>query len=44
MSTADQMTIDEKRKYLRTIQKRYVKATKRTKGELLDENDVSSQS
>ncbi|MCX7682999.1 MAG: hypothetical protein N2508_13715 [Anaerolineae bacterium] len=40
MSTEDKMNIDEKRKYLRTMQKRYVKADKRTKGELLDEMEA----
>ena len=41
MSNNDQMTIDERRKYLRMMQKRYVKASsKRAKGLLLDEMEA----
>ena len=41
MSNNDQMTIDERRKYLRMMQKRYVKASsKRVKGLLLDEMEA----
>jgi hypothetical protein len=37
MSIDDEMTIDERRKYLRKMQKRYAKAGRKEKGELLDE-------
>lgn len=37
MSIDDEMTIDERRKYLRKMQKRYGKASRKEKGELLDE-------
>jgi hypothetical protein len=37
MSIDDEMTVDERRKYLRRMQKRYVEASRRKKGELLDE-------
>jgi hypothetical protein len=37
MSIEDRMTIDERRKYLRTMQKRYVQADRKEKGQLLDE-------
>jgi hypothetical protein len=41
MSNNDQMTIDERRKYLRMMKKRYVKAySKRAKGFLLNEMEV----
>jgi hypothetical protein len=37
MSTEDEMTIDERRKYLRKRQQRYAKADQTEKGKLLDE-------
>jgi hypothetical protein len=37
MSTEEKMTIDERRKYLRKMKKRYVKATRTEKGLLLNE-------
>lgn len=40
MSNNEQMTIDERRKYLRMVKKRYVKADRKTKGQLLDEMEA----
>jgi hypothetical protein len=40
MSTEEKMTIDERRKYLRLMQPRYVKAGRSEKGQLLDEMEV----
>ena len=40
MSTQDKMTIDERRKYLRTMKKRYVKAGRKEQVHLLDEMEV----
>jgi hypothetical protein len=37
MTTEDSMTIDERRKYLRTMRKRYLKAGRGERGRLLDE-------
>jgi len=37
MSTEDKMTVDERRKYLRTMRKRYVEANRKERGQLLDE-------
>ena len=37
MSIDDEMTIDERRKYLHKMQKRYAKADRTEKGKLLDE-------
>jgi len=37
MSTEDKMTIDERRKYLRRMSQRYLRAKRREKGRLLDE-------
>ena len=37
MSIDDEMTIDERRKYLRKMQRRYAKADRIEKGKLLDE-------
>ena len=37
MNTEDRMTINERRKYLRLIQKRYRKASRKDKAQLLDE-------
>ena len=40
MSTQDEMTIDERRKYLRRMKKRYRKANRRERGQLLGEMQV----
>ena len=40
MSTDDRMTIDERRKYLRVMKKRYRQASKKGQGELLDEMEA----
>ena len=40
MENEDKMTIDERRKYLRLTQKRYLKAGRAEKGRLLDEAEV----
>ena len=40
MFTQDKMTIDERRKYLRTMKKRYVKAGRKGQVQLLDEMEV----
>jgi hypothetical protein len=40
MSTDERMTIDEKRKYLRTMHKRYVGAGRKERGRLLDEMEA----
>jgi len=40
MSHNEDMTIDERRKYLRTMKKRYVKANRKAKGRLLDEMEA----
>lgn len=40
MSNNEQMTIDERRKYLGMVKKRYVKADRKTKGQLLDEMEA----
>ena len=40
MSTDDRMTIDERRKYLRVMKKRYRQASKKGRGELLDEMEA----
>jgi len=37
MSTEDKMTIDERRKYLHAMRKRYVEASRKERGQLLDE-------
>jgi len=37
MCREEKMTIDERRKYLRTMKKRYVRADRKTKAHLLDE-------
>lgn len=37
MSIEDKMTIDERRKYLRMMQKRYAQADRKERGRLLDE-------
>jgi hypothetical protein len=40
MSTQDKMTIDERRKYLRTMKRRYVKAGRKERAQLLDEMEA----
>jgi hypothetical protein len=40
MSTEDKMTIDEERKYLRKMKKRYVHANRKERGQLLDEMEA----
>jgi hypothetical protein len=40
MTTEDKMTINERRKYLRAMKKRYVKASRAEKGRLLDEMEA----
>ena len=40
MTTEEKMTIDERRKYLRTMKSRYRKADRTTKGQLLDEMEA----
>ena len=40
MSDTEKMTIDERRKYLRMMKKRYVKASRKIKGQLLDEMEA----
>ena len=40
MSDEDNMTIDERRKYLRTMRKRYVRAERKERGRLLDEMET----
>ena len=40
MSHNEDMTIDERRKYLRTMKKRYIKANRKAKGRLLDEMEA----
>jgi hypothetical protein len=40
MPTEDKMTVDERRKYLRTMKKRYVKAARKERSRLLDEMEA----
>ncbi len=40
MSTEEKMTVDERRKYLRLMKKRYVKANRKERGRLLDEMEA----
>ena len=40
MSIEDRMTIDERRKYLRMMQKRYLQAGRKVQGQLLDEMET----
>ena len=40
MPVEDEMTIDERWKYLRKMQKRYVKADRKERGRLLDEMEA----
>jgi hypothetical protein len=43
MSTEEKMSIDERRKYLRQMQKRYTKAGRKEKGQLLDEMEAVTE-
>ena len=43
MSTEDKMNIDERRKYLRRMEKRYVKADRKEQGRLLDEMEAVTE-
>jgi len=43
MSDEDKMTIDERRKYLRTMRKRYVEADRKERGQLLDEMEAVTE-
>jgi hypothetical protein len=40
MTTEEKMTIDERRKYLRTMKRRYKQGDRKTKGQLLDEMEA----
>ena len=40
MPTEDKMTVDERRKYLRTMKKRYIKAARKERSRLLDEMEA----
>lgn len=40
MTAEEKMTVDERRKYLRTMKKRYVKAGRKKRGQLLDEMEA----
>ena len=43
MSAEDKMTINERRKYLRRMKKRYLKAGRKERGQLLDEMEVVTE-
>jgi hypothetical protein len=43
MSTEDKMTLDERRKYLRRMQERYIPASKKKRSELLDEMEIVTE-
>ena len=43
MSIEDSMTIDERRKYLRMMQKRYLQAGRKERGRLLDEMEIITE-
>ena len=43
MSIEDRMTIDERHKYLRMMQKRYREADRRERGRLLDEMEAVTE-
>jgi hypothetical protein len=43
MSTEDEMTIDERRKYLSKMQKRYRQASRKERGQLLDEMEAVTE-
>jgi hypothetical protein len=43
MSSDDKMSIEERRKYLRRMKKRYTQATRKERGQLLDEMEVVTE-
>jgi len=43
MSTEDEMTIDERRKYLRRMKKRYCQANRKEREHLLDEMEAVTE-
>ena len=43
MSIEDKMTIDERRKYLKKMQKRYLQANRKERGQLLDEMEAVTE-
>ena len=43
MSTEEKMSVDERRKYLRQMKKRYTKAGRKEKGQLLDEMEAVTE-
>jgi hypothetical protein len=43
MSTEDKMTIDERRKYLRRMRRRYAQASRKERGQLLDEMEAVTE-
>ena len=43
MSIEDRMTIDERRKYLRKMQERYLQADRKERGQLLDEMEAVTE-
>ena len=43
MSSDDKMSIEERRKYLRRIKKRYTQATRKERGQLLDEMEAVTE-
>ena len=43
MSIEDRMTIDERRKYLRKMQRRYLQADRKQRGALLDEMETVTE-
>jgi hypothetical protein len=43
MSIEDKMTIDERRKYLRKMQERYLQASRKERGQLLDEMEAVTE-
>jgi len=43
MSIEDKMTIDERRKYLRKMQERYLQASRKERGQLLDEMETVTE-
>lgn len=43
MSDDDRMTIDERRKYLRTMRKRYLEANRKERGQLLEEMEAVTE-
>ena len=43
MSSDDKMSIEERRKYLRRMKKRYARATRKERGQLLDEMEAVTE-